>query len=153
MYLVLAIGLVLQPHSMSIQTDGTFNTLSPSHIDHAELLFRSAKFLGECVSGFENGDLWSVQALCLMGVYQMMVSRWNAAYVYIGEQSTHITLGCAALTYKQAWLPTRPLPSGSIDGKTPWSCLTHNGWPLGEMSGEVSLSWTASYLHHWDVQP
>ena len=101
-YLVLAIGLVLQPRSMGMQPGDLANTLSPSHADHAELLFKSAKFLGEYVSGFEDGDLWSVQALCLMAVYQMMVSRWNAAYVCIGEKPTilHIIFAIQALTCK-----------------------------------------------------
>lgn len=73
---------------MDLHTDEGFNTF-PNRIDHAELFFKSAKFLLDSSSGFEDGDLWSVQALSLMTIYQIMVSRWNAAYALIGEKYKH----------------------------------------------------------------
>lgn len=41
-------------------------------------------------SGFEDADFWSVQALSLMTVYMMAVSKRNRAYAYLGTfETTH----------------------------------------------------------------
>lgn len=79
-YLTLAIGRVSQ---MASTSETVREVASDGHFE-AEVFFRSAKALGDPVLGFENGDLWCVQALVLMAVYQMLLSGCNAAYMYIG---------------------------------------------------------------------
>ena len=56
-------------------------------ISRAELFFRSAKSLADPVSGFEDADFWSIQALLLMSLYMLAVSKRNASYAYFGEVS------------------------------------------------------------------
>jgi len=53
--------------------------------DQAELFFRSAKCFIDPLTGFEDADLWSVQALLLMSVYMLSVSKRNAAWAYHGQ--------------------------------------------------------------------
>ncbi|CCC05925.1 hypothetical protein SMACR_00140 [Sordaria macrospora] len=52
--------------------------------DMAELFFRSAKSMCDPEYGFEDADFWSIQALCLMTVYMLTVSKRNTAYAYLG---------------------------------------------------------------------
>ncbi|KAH9900606.1 fungal-specific transcription factor domain-containing protein [Xylariomycetidae sp. FL2044] len=52
--------------------------------DRPELFFRNAKSLADPVSGFEDSDFWSVQALLLMSLYMLAVSKRNASYAYYG---------------------------------------------------------------------
>jgi hypothetical protein len=66
--------------------------------DWAEMFYRSAKLLGDPVSGFEDADLWSVQALVLMSIYTLAISKRNAAYAYYGELSHCAELSVSPLT-------------------------------------------------------
>lgn len=66
--------------------DDTLKPLLTGPVDYADLYFRSGKFLGELVPGYEDGDIWSVQARVLMALYKFLVSKWNAAYEYLGEE-------------------------------------------------------------------
>lgn len=43
--------------------------------------------LADPVSGFEDADFWSVQALLLTSLYMLAVSKRNAAYVYHGNKN------------------------------------------------------------------
>ncbi|KAF7543054.1 hypothetical protein G7Z17_g11055 [Cylindrodendrum hubeiense] len=84
-YLVLAIGLAMaSPIPGSPEHDIVIH-LRSQPVDQAEVFFRSAKGLGDPVSGFEDGNFWSIQALCLMSVYMLAVSKRNAAYAYLGQ--------------------------------------------------------------------
>jgi hypothetical protein len=56
-------------------------------VDRAELFYLDAKHLGDPASGFEDAGFWSIQALTLMSIYMLAVSRRNAAYVYGGKYS------------------------------------------------------------------
>lgn len=62
-----------------------YQRLRADQYDRAEIFFRNAKLLGDPTSGFEDADFWSVQALTLMAVYMLSVSKRNAAYAYFGE--------------------------------------------------------------------
>lgn len=42
--------------------------------------------LADPVSGFEDADFWSVQALILTSLYMLAVSKRNAAYAYHGKK-------------------------------------------------------------------
>jgi hypothetical protein len=84
LYLIFAIGLVLATPEPDTPDDVVIKRLRSSPFDQAELFFRSAKCLGDPLSGFEDADFWSVQALLLMSVYMLAVSKRNAAYAYHG---------------------------------------------------------------------
>jgi hypothetical protein len=85
LYLVFAIGLVMAAPMPGTREDAAIKRLRASQFDRAEAFFRSAKCLGDPVSGFEDADFWSVQALSLMSVYMLAVSKRNAAYAYYGK--------------------------------------------------------------------
>ncbi|KAK2013186.1 fungal-specific transcription factor [Colletotrichum eremochloae] len=84
LYLTFAIGTVLGTPLPGSKQDAIFKKLHASEYDRAELFFRSAKALGDPVTGFEDADFWSVQALSLMAIYMLAVSKRNAAYAYFG---------------------------------------------------------------------
>ncbi|GKT53436.1 fungal specific transcription factor domain-containing protein [Colletotrichum tofieldiae] len=84
LYLTFAIGTVLGTPLPGSKEDEIFKKLRASEYDRAELFFRSAKALGDPITGFEDADFWSVQALSLMAVYMLAVSKRNAAYAYFG---------------------------------------------------------------------
>jgi hypothetical protein len=94
LYLVFAIGLVLATPYHGTREDAVIKRLRSEQFDRAEVFFRSAKCLGDPVSGFEDADFWSVQALSLMSVYMLAVSKRNAAYAYYGKTKPPITRAC-----------------------------------------------------------
>lgn len=88
-YLVFAIGLVLANPVPGTEEARMLDRMrSDKKTDWAEMFYRSAKQLGDPVSGFEDADLWSIQALVLMSVYTLAISKRNAAYAYYGEYPT-----------------------------------------------------------------
>ncbi|KAI1881660.1 hypothetical protein JX265_000486 [Neoarthrinium moseri] len=83
--LVFAIGLVLcRPDPRSEEEAIIKKLCANKDINRAEVFFRNAKSLADPVSGFEDADFWSVQALLLMALYMLSVSKRNAAYAYYG---------------------------------------------------------------------
>ncbi|KAI1378226.1 fungal-specific transcription factor domain-containing protein [Hypoxylon crocopeplum] len=82
--LVFAIGLVIARPSQGTDEAVVIQTLHSEPINRAELFFRNAKNLYGPVSGFEDADFWSIQALLLMSLYMLAVSKRNASYVYYG---------------------------------------------------------------------
>ena len=46
-------------------------------------------------SGFEDADFWSIQALSLMTMYMLVVSKRNRAYAYLGKAVAHIFIFAA----------------------------------------------------------
>ncbi|KAI0023273.1 fungal-specific transcription factor domain-containing protein [Xylariomycetidae sp. FL0641] len=84
LYLVFAIGLVMAaPHPASDE-EAIIEKLRSERANRAELFFRNAKSLADPVSGFEDADFWSIQALLLMSLYMLAVSKRNASYAYFG---------------------------------------------------------------------
>ncbi|KAK4186531.1 fungal-specific transcription factor domain-containing protein [Podospora australis] len=84
LFLVLALGLLLAaPAPGSLQDDVIQKQLS-ARPDRAELFFRSARTMCDPGAGFEDADFWSVQALCLMTLYMLIISKRNTAYAYLG---------------------------------------------------------------------
>ncbi|KAI0388637.1 hypothetical protein F5Y17DRAFT_190133 [Xylariaceae sp. FL0594] len=82
MYLVFAVGLVMAaPSPESDEAKVIANLRSKNR---AELFFRNAKSLADPVTGFEDADFWSIQALLLISLYMLGVSKRNAAYAYYG---------------------------------------------------------------------
>lgn len=85
LFLIFAIGMVLGTPIPGSREDFVFKKLRAGQINRAEVFFRNAKSLGDPVSGFEDADFWSVQALLLMALYMLAVSKRNAAYAYFGK--------------------------------------------------------------------
>lgn len=84
--LVFAIGLVLARPVPGSEAEGLIAKLRMNKgVDRAEIFYRNAKCLADPMSGFEDADFWSVQALLLMALYMLSVSKRNAAYAYYGE--------------------------------------------------------------------
>ncbi|KPM37309.1 hypothetical protein AK830_g9257 [Neonectria ditissima] len=84
-YLVLSIGLVMATPIVDSPEHHIITQLRSQGVDYAEAFFKSAKASSDPESGFEDGDFWTVQALCLMSVYTLAVSKRNAAYAYLGQ--------------------------------------------------------------------
>ncbi|KAI0486659.1 fungal-specific transcription factor domain-containing protein [Xylaria cf. heliscus] len=84
LYLVFAIGLVMAAPSPGSDEAAVIDKLRAERSSRAELFFRSAKSLADPVSGFEDADFWSIQALLLMSLYMLSISKRNASYAYYG---------------------------------------------------------------------
>ncbi|KAI1777911.1 fungal-specific transcription factor domain-containing protein [Hypoxylon cercidicola] len=89
--LVFAIGLVIACPLPGTEAAAVIQNLHsesanlPSvSTNHAELFYRNARDLYGPATGFEDADFWSVQALILMSLYSLAVSKRNASYIYIG---------------------------------------------------------------------
>lgn len=86
LYLVLAIGLVMAAPIPGTREDGIIQKLRGEQADRAEVFYLDAKNLSDPSAGFEDAGFWSIQALTLMAVYNLAVSKRNAAYAYYGKQ-------------------------------------------------------------------
>lgn len=85
LYLVFAIGLVLANPAPDSEEEGLIaNLRNDQNFNWPEAFFGAAKHCGDPMSGFEDADLWSVQALILMSVYMLSISRRNSANAYYG---------------------------------------------------------------------
>ena len=85
LYLVLAIGLEIARPQPGSAEEAVIHKLRLERANRAELFYRSARTLADPVSGFEDGDFWSIQALVLTSFYMLAVSKRNAAYAYHGK--------------------------------------------------------------------
>ncbi|KAM7189274.1 activator of stress genes 1 [Rhypophila sp. PSN 637] len=84
LFLVLALGLVLSAPISGSREEEVIRRLQDAQLDRAEHFFRSAKSMCNPDNGFEDDDFWSVQALSLMALYMLAVSKRNTAYAYLG---------------------------------------------------------------------
>ncbi|KAK1831782.1 activator of stress genes 1 [Podospora conica] len=84
LFLVLALGLILATPTPGSRQEAIIKKLLAGKPDRAELFFRSARSMCDDDSGFEDADFWSIQALSLMTMYMMVVSKRNRAYAYLG---------------------------------------------------------------------
>ncbi len=84
-YLVFAIGLVMASPLPGSPEDIIIQKLRNERIDRAELFYSDAKNIADPSSGFEDAGFWSIQALTLMSVYMLAISKRNAAYAYYGN--------------------------------------------------------------------
>lgn len=85
LYLVLAIGLVMATPIPGTLDDFVIQKLRNESFDRAELFYTEAKQLADPASGFEDAGFWSIQALTLMSMYMLAISKRNAAYAYYGN--------------------------------------------------------------------
>ncbi|KAM0802148.1 fungal-specific transcription factor domain-containing protein [Usnea florida] len=92
--LVFAIGLSFATPEPGSQGAEIINSLRTNYPDQSEVFYMNAKSINNPVVGFEDADLWSVQALLLMALYMLLRTRRNPAYAYIGMAvRTAYTLG------------------------------------------------------------
>ena len=90
MYLTFAIGLVMAIPTPGTREDAIIQKLRAEPVDRAEMFYSDAKCLNDPLAGFEDAGFWSVQALALMSVYMLTVSRRNAAYALFGSFVGHV---------------------------------------------------------------
>ncbi|KAH7418129.1 fungal-specific transcription factor domain-containing protein [Cadophora sp. MPI-SDFR-AT-0126] len=85
LHLVFAIGLVMASPVPGSPEDFIIKKLRADRsVDRAEMFYANAKHLSDPFTGFEDSGFWSIQALTLMSVYMLAVSRRNAAYAFHG---------------------------------------------------------------------
>ncbi|KAK4157989.1 fungal-specific transcription factor domain-containing protein [Chaetomidium leptoderma] len=84
LYLVLALGLLLAAPAPGSHEEVVVQKQLTAQPDRAEVFFRSARSMCDPGAGFEDADFWSIQALSLMTIYMLIVSKRNTAYAYLG---------------------------------------------------------------------
>ncbi|KAF1985270.1 hypothetical protein K402DRAFT_113829 [Aulographum hederae CBS 113979] len=82
--LVFAIGLIEATPRPSTPDAMVVERLRSEHIDRAELFYLNAKGLNDPLSGFEDADFWSIQALLLMSFYMLCKTKRNNAFALLG---------------------------------------------------------------------
>jgi Fungal specific transcription factor domain len=82
--LVFAIGLMLATPRPGGNESVTIEKLRSERLDRAEVFYLNAKSLNDPMTGFEDADFWSVQALLLMSVYMLAKSKRNTAFALLG---------------------------------------------------------------------
>ncbi len=83
--LVFSIGLVLATPALGSTDAAVINKLRKEPLDQAEIFYMNAKSLNDPIIGFEDAGFWSIQALLLMAVYMLTVSKRNTAFAYFGK--------------------------------------------------------------------
>lgn len=82
--LVFAIGLVMATPAFGSTDAVVIDKLRKQRYDQAEIFYTNAKSLNDPIIGFEDADFWSVQALFLVAIYMLTVSKRNTAFAYFG---------------------------------------------------------------------
>ncbi|KAF2092151.1 hypothetical protein K490DRAFT_18591, partial [Saccharata proteae CBS 121410] len=82
--LVFAIGLMLALPRSGTEEAHIIEKLQNQHADRAEVFYFNAKSLNDPLTGFEDADFWSVQALLLMSYYMLVKSKRNMAFALLG---------------------------------------------------------------------
>ncbi|CAO2653218.1 Nn.00g026290.m01.CDS01 [Neocucurbitaria sp. VM-36] len=84
LYLVFAIGLTMATPLSGSPEALIIDKLRSEHLDRAEVFYLNAKSLNDPMTGLEDQDFWSVQALLLMAVYMLAKSKRNTAFALLG---------------------------------------------------------------------
>jgi hypothetical protein len=82
--LVFAIGLMMAITKPGTKEAAIIDKLRSEHLDRAEVFYLNAKSLNDPMTGLEDADFWSVQALLLMTVYMLAKSKRNTAFALLG---------------------------------------------------------------------
>ncbi|KAK3070381.1 hypothetical protein LTS18_015115, partial [Coniosporium uncinatum] len=82
--LTFAIGLTIATPRADSTEAVIVDRLRSEHVDRAEMFYLSAKSLNDPLTGFEDADFWSVQALLLMALYMLGKSKRNTAFALLG---------------------------------------------------------------------
>lgn len=85
--LVFAVGLQLMISSTlpSLRERQILERLDGGSVSRAEMFYVNATHLNDPVSGFEDGDITSIQALLLVTVFMLTIAKRNAAWAYFGS--------------------------------------------------------------------
>jgi hypothetical protein len=85
--LVFAVGLQLMMSSDVSSPRGRqiLERLDGGSVSRAEMFYVNATHLNDPVSGFEDGDITSIQALLLVTVFMLTIAKRNAAWAYLGS--------------------------------------------------------------------
>lgn len=73
--LVFAVGLTMATPLSGSPDALVVEKLRSEHLDRAEVFYLNAKSLNDPMTGLEDQDFWSVQALLLMSVYMLAKSK------------------------------------------------------------------------------
>ncbi|EMD90295.1 hypothetical protein COCC4DRAFT_68999 [Bipolaris maydis ATCC 48331] len=84
LYLVFAIGLTMATPLSGSPEALIIDKLRSEHLDRAEAFYLNAKSLNDPMTGLEDQDFWSVQALLLMSVYMLAKTKRNTAFALLG---------------------------------------------------------------------
>lgn len=82
--LVFAIGLTMATPLSGSPEALIVDKLRSEHLDRAEVFYLNAKGLNDPMTGLEDQDFWSVQALLLMSVYMLAKTKRNTAFALLG---------------------------------------------------------------------
>jgi hypothetical protein len=82
--LVFSIGLTMATPLSGSSEAVIIDKLRSEHLDRAEVFYLNAKSLNDPMTGLEDQDFWSVQALLLMAVYMLAKSKRNTSFALIG---------------------------------------------------------------------
>src|ERR1700753_1941338 len=82
--LVFAIGLLLATPPPGSEDAEVITRLRDHHKDLDEQFYLNAKSVNDPLTGFEDADFWSTQALLLMAVYMLTKSKRNTAFALLG---------------------------------------------------------------------
>jgi hypothetical protein len=82
--LVFAIGLMLANPRPGSEESEIVSRLKDKHKDLDEQFYINAKSMNDPLTGFEDADFWSTQALLLMAVYMLTKSKRNTAFALLG---------------------------------------------------------------------
>ena len=83
--LVFSIGLSFANPEAGSPDATVIDALRSKHPDQAEAFFLHAKSISDSFVGFEDGELWTVQALLLMAFFKVTKGKSNTAAAYIGQ--------------------------------------------------------------------
>lgn len=92
--LVFAVGLQLTRSSAAhnFLENQILKRLDGGNIDRAETFYLNATHFNDALSGFEDGDITSVQGLLLITVFMLTVAKRNAAWAYLGLSHPQVHL-------------------------------------------------------------
>jgi hypothetical protein len=82
--LVFAIGLTMATPLSGSPEALIIDKLRSEHLDRAEAFYLNAKNMNDPMTGLEDQDFWSVQALLLMSYYMLAKTKRNTAFALLG---------------------------------------------------------------------
>lgn len=85
--LVFSIGFSFATPEVGSQEARVLEAVRSKYPDQAELFFLHAKSISDPFVGFEDGNLWTIQALLLMAIFMVTKAKRNTAAAYIGQST------------------------------------------------------------------
>jgi hypothetical protein len=82
--LVFAIGLTMATPLSGSSEALIIDKLRSEHVDRAEAFYLNARNMNDPMTGLEDQDFWSVQALLLMSYYMLAKTKRNTAFALLG---------------------------------------------------------------------